>query len=128
MSVTKYIYFNSRDELFKVAISAIVYIEADGNYTRVMLMNDQAAMIGMNLGKMEEFLSSGFAKETSGLARIGKRFIINMKYIFKINLLKQELVLSDQKSFIYTLNISKDALKNLKNILIQSVTVNKQQL
>lgn len=128
MAITKYIYFNSRDELFKVAISAIVYIEADGNYTRVILMNGQAAMIGMNLGKMEEFLLNGFAKETSGLARIGKRFIINMKYIFKINLLKQELVLSDQKSFTYTLNISKEALKNLKNILIQSVTVNKQQL
>ena len=35
----KYIYLNSRDEFLRVDITKIVYFEADGNYTHIILNN-----------------------------------------------------------------------------------------
>lgn len=114
---SKTIYFNSRDELLRVDLSSIVYFEADGNYTRLVSINGLASMICMNLGKMEELLSLRFKDAPKSFARIGKRFIVNLKYVYKVNTLKQELTLSDQTSFTMTLSISKIALKALKELI-----------
>jgi DNA-binding LytR/AlgR family response regulator len=111
------IYFNSRDELLRVDLSSIVYFEADGNYTRMVSVNGLSSMVCMNLGKMEELIAIRF-KDTPGVfARIGKRFIINLRYVYGINTLKQELIMSDQNTFSLTLNISKVALKGLKDLI-----------
>lgn len=125
MADTKYIYFNSRDELYRVSVPEIVYIEAESNYTRIVLANGLHAIVGMNLGKMEQNLSSRLAAETPEFARIGKRFIINMRYLFRINMPRQELVLSDQRTFAHTLNISKEALKNLKDVTMKTIIQNR---
>ncbi len=113
----KNIYFNSRDELLRVDLSSVVYFEADGNYTRFVSVNGLTSMVCMNLGKMEELLSIRFKDAPGSFARIGKRFIVNLKYIYSINTLKQELTLSDQNSFTMTLSISKVALKALKELI-----------
>ncbi len=111
------IYFNSRDELLRVDLSSIVYFEADGNYTRMVSVNGLSSMVCMNLGKMEELIAIRF-KDTPGVfARIGKRFIVNLRYVYGINTLKQELIMSDQNSFSITLSISKVALKGLKDLI-----------
>ncbi len=113
----KTIYFSSRDELLRVDLSSIVYFEADGNYTRFVSMNGLSNMVCMNLGKMEELLGLRFKDAPGTFVRIGKRFIVNMKYVYRINTLKQELTLSDQATFTMTLGISKVALKALKDLI-----------
>lgn len=116
----KVIYFNSRDELIRIDLSLVVYFEADGNYTKFVSANGLTDMVCMNLGKMEELLALRFKDTPGTFARIGKRFIINLKYVYKINTLQQELVMSDQTSFSYKLELSKIALKALKDIIIPS--------
>lgn len=113
----KTIYFSSRDELLRVDLSSIVYFEADGNYTRFVSANGLSSMVCMNLGKMEELLALRFKDAPGSFARIGKRFIINLRYVYGINTLKQELVLSDQSTFTMTLELSKVALKALKELI-----------
>ena len=71
----------------------------------------------MNLGNMEKLLSLRFKDTPGTFIRVGKRFIINLNYIYRVNTLKQELTLSDQRSFVYTLSLSKVALKALKDII-----------
>ena len=115
---SKVIYFNSRDELIRLDLSLVVYFEADGNYTKFVSANGLTDMVCMNLGKMEELLALRFKDSPGAFARIGKRFIINLKYVYKINTLQQELVMSDQTSFSYKLSLSKIALKALKDIII----------
>ena len=70
------VFFNSRDELFRVNLSYIVYFEADGNYTRFVSANGLSNMIYMNLGKIEEFLSFRSSKSaaTKSFARVGKSY------------------------------------------------------
>lgn len=117
--MSEYIYFNSRDELLRLEVINIVYIEADGNYTKIILANGFECMVCMNLGKMEKFLSDRLGEKAKRFARIGKRHIVNLKYLLQISPLRQCLVLSDQKSFKFQLEISKDALKQLKDIIVQ---------
>lgn len=121
------IYFNSRDELLRVDLSSVVYFEADANYTRFVSVNGMASMVYMNLGKMEELLSLRFKDAPGSFARIGKRYIINLRYVYGINTLKQELTLSDQVSFSMTLSISKIALKGLKDLMSPHVLPEKQK-
>ena len=119
--------FNSRDELLRVDLSSVVYFEADGNYTRFVSANGMSDMVCMNLGKMEELLSLRFKDLPGSFVRIGKRFIVNLKHVYRINTLKQELTLSDQKTFTMTLSISKVALKALKEVISPIPTLDKKQ-
>ena len=52
--------------------------------------------------------------------RIGKRYIVNMRYIYQIDVLRQTLTLSDLDKFAFVLQVSKDALKKVKDLYIRS--------
>ena len=114
---TKYIFFNSRDELLRVDLASVVYFEADGNYTRIISVNGLSNMVGINLGRMEELLALRFKDAPGIFARIGKKYILNLSFVYNINTLKQELILSDQRTFCQKLSVSKVALKALKDII-----------
>ena len=113
---TVYLYLNSRDELLRIDISKIVYFEADGNYTNIVLANQLRGVVCMNLARMQEMLSERLKEQASIFARVGKRHIINHTYVYQINVLRQKLVLSDGKRFAFSLDISKEALKKLKEL------------
>ncbi|MBR6827388.1 MAG: LytTR family transcriptional regulator DNA-binding domain-containing protein [Prevotella sp.] len=115
-----YVFFNSRDELQRIEVSKIVYFEAEGNYTTIVMVNKLRASVCMNLGEMERMLASQLGDEARQFMRIGKRFIINMQYVYSIHVLKQQLILSDYDHFAFQVNISKDALKKMKELLLAS--------
>lgn len=117
----KYLLLNSRDELFRMDISTIVYFEADGNYTNFVLSDKVKGAVCMNLSEMQKVLSESLKESASIFARVGKRHIINLTYVYQISVLRQKLVLSDGKVFAYALNISKEALKTLKEMYVISV-------
>lgn len=104
-------------------ISKIVYFEADGNYTHIILCNKLRGVICMNLAQMEKTLTERLKEKANCFARIGKRYIINMNYIYQINVLKQRLVLSDYSSFAFQVEISREALKKLKEIVRNIKTI-----
>jgi len=113
-----YIFFNSRDELQRIDVSKIVYFEADGNYTDIVMVNKLKASVCMNLGEMEKAIAEQIGEESRHFMRIGKRFIINMQYVYSINVLKQQLILSDYDHFAFQVNISKEALKKMKELML----------
>jgi DNA-binding LytR/AlgR family response regulator len=115
-----YIFFNSRDELHRIEVSKVVYFEADGNYTDIVMVNKLRASVCMNLGEMEKALAEQLGPTDKTFMRIGKRFIINMQYIYQINVLKQQLILSDYDHFAFQISISKDALKKMKELMLQT--------
>lgn len=113
-----YVFFNSRDELLRIDVSKIVYFEADGNYTDIVMVNKLRASVCMNLGEMEKAIAVQIGDGSKIFMRIGKRFIVNMKYVYSINVLKQQLVLSDYDHFAFQVSISKDALKKMKDLML----------
>ena len=119
MNPVRYIYFNSRDTFFRIALSQIVFFAADKNYTLLQLTNGQKLAFTFSLQKMEQYLSEKLNGDAKIFARIGKSYIINLNYIYQIDIVKQKLHLFDpatQKKFM--LDISKDALRNLRKIFI----------
>ena len=111
--------FNSRDEMLRIDVSRIVYFEADGNYTYIVTCNKIKSAVCMNLGQMEDVLAERLKEKKSIFARIGKKYIVNLGFVYKINPLKKQLVLTDFTNFVYQLDVSKEALKSLKEIMVQ---------
>ena len=69
---------------------------------------------------MEKALAEQLGPTDKTFMRIGKRFIINMQYIYQINVLKQQLILSDYDHFAFQISVSKDALKKMKELMLQT--------
>ena len=115
----KYLYLNSRDELYKIDIAKIVYFEAEGNYTNFYLSNKLKGAVCMNLAQMQKLIKDNLQEAGAVFARVGKRHIINLDY--QISVLKQKLVLSDGEVFVYPVSISKDALKKLKEMYVNTL-------
>lgn len=118
----KYLYLNSRDELYKIDIAKIVYFEAEGNYTNFYLSNKLKGEVCMNLSQMQKLINDNLKEAGVVFARVGKRHIINLDYVYQISVLKQKLVLSDGEVFAYAVGISKEALKKLKDMYVSSLT------
>ena len=118
----RYLFLNSRDELFRMDVSKIVYFEADGNYTRFVLSDKVKGSVCMNLSEMQKLLTDSLKESASIFARVGKRHIVNLTYVYQISVLRQKLVLSDGEVFAYALDVSKEALKTLKEMYLQSIT------
>ena len=124
MNMTKYLYLNSRDEFFRVDISKIVCFESDGNYTDIVLANKIKASISMNLAQMHTILNENLKDRSAVFARIGKRHIINLNYVYHIAVPRQELMLSDGGNFEYRVKVSKEALKKLKEMYVSGLAPN----
>ena len=120
--MAEYIYFKSRDELLRFDSSAIVYFEAQGNYTKIVLANGFESLLCMNLAKMQERITQRLQEKAKRFLRVGKSHIINTSYLLQVTPLRQKLVLSDQKTFCYELSVSKDALRKFMDIVIESKT------
>lgn len=118
----KFLYLNSRDEFFRVDISRIVYFEADGNYTNIILSNKLKGVVCMNLSQMQSVLSANLKESANIFARIGKSHIINLNYVYHISILRQRLTLSDGMNFEYVLTVSKDALRKLRELFISGLS------
>ena len=117
---TKYLYFNSRDELYRIDMRSIVYIEADGNYTHIVLRNGQRGTVCVSLMQMQGILDAKLEEHAAIFARVGKRYIINLQYVYHINSQKQHLSLSDGISFNYETSLSKEALRGLKELFVSN--------
>ena len=114
------VYFNSRDRLIRLDIHKIVYFEGDGNYTNIVTANKQKVCITLNLAHTEEALASQLGENARHFMRIGKRFIVNMNYIYQVDIQKQVLMLSDCENFLFHMPVSKDALKAVKELVIRT--------
>ena len=114
-----YLFLNSRDELLRLDIHNIVYFEPDGNYTNIISANKLKGVVCANLAQMQKMLSERLKEGASVFARVGKKYIINLSHIYAINTVRQYVILSDGATFAYQLNIGKDALKELKHIMIE---------
>ena len=116
------ILFNTRDELIKVDIDKMVYAMAEDNYVHLYFRNNQSVMVCTTLQSLEQLILNVISRNKKGVyTRIGRRYIVNNDYITQINILKQQLILSDLDAIEpIVLKASKEALKQLKQSIIDS--------
>lgn len=124
----KILLFNTRDELTRIRLDRVCYFESDGNYTTVYFSNGVKTSLLTSLVHLEELISDVFAGNRNVFIRISKKYIVNSAYIFQINVLRQRLILSDLVGpTVYTLPVSKEALKSLKSLYMPGSGANLQK-
>jgi DNA-binding LytR/AlgR family response regulator len=113
------IFSNSGTELLKVHPEDIIYIEADGNYCRMHLRGGFEQQLWFNRQRFISIISSQLRDEQPTFIVVGRSFIINLAYIFRINPVQSELVLFDSvKPEQMSLHASQEALNKLKKEIL----------
>jgi DNA-binding LytR/AlgR family response regulator len=101
-------------ELLRVPADRLIYIEADGNYSHVVTQDGRRAMVSFQLGQIEDLIDQQLGDAGSRFSRVGRGLIINMDYIYSIDISKQSVVLSDCLRFRHELTASREVLIKLK--------------
>lgn len=104
-------------DLVRIAPDRIVYIAADGNYSTLVQADNEVRMLSFQLGQIEKMMLSQLGSDGNMFIRIGKSLIINRSFISYINVPKQKLTLSDVATFSHTVTASKEALRELKELI-----------
>ena len=108
--------FKWRDELIQVNPDDIVYFQADGNYSNMMLTSKKEQLLTMNLSKVQLKLNEQLGLQSELFERVGRDLIIRKDFIYSIQTLRKKLVLSVPNSDkFFELEVSKEALKKLKD-------------
>lgn len=115
--MTKQLIISTSNDLVRIAPDRIVYVSSDGNYSTLVQADGEMRMLSFQLGQIEKMIASQLGSEGNSFIRIGKSLIINRSYIYYINVPKQKLVLSDVSTFSHTVTASREALKQLKELL-----------
>lgn len=113
------IFSNSGTELLKVRPEDIVYIEADGNYCRMYLRGGFEQQLWFNRQRFISIISNQLRDEKPTFIVVGRSYIINLAYIFRINPVQSELMLFDSsKPEQISLHASQEALNKLKKEIL----------
>ncbi len=106
------------NELVRIKPERVVYVESDGNYSTMVLHDKTEQVFTMNLAHCQLLMEEQLGKEAMTFIRLGKQLIVNRAYIFKINVNKQQLIMSNTEvNNAFTLQASKEALKQLKALI-----------
>lgn len=115
------LFFSTRDELIKINLRHVIFCEADDNYSHVYFSNGVKATLLCTLSNLEQLIDEKLKGKAQPFVRIGKRYIVNTTYIFQINTLRKKLLLTSFYSpQLYTLSVSKEALKKLKDLYLSN--------
>lgn len=114
----KVLIISNANELVRVKPERVVYVESDGNYSTMVLHDKTELVFTMNLAHCQQLMEEQLGKEAMTFIRLGKQLIVNRAYIFKINVNKQQLIMSNTEvNNAFTLQASKEALKQLKALI-----------
>lgn len=119
--MTKYLIISTSSDLVRIAPDRIVCISSDGNYSTLVQADGEMRMLSFQLGQIEKMIERQLTGGENTFIRIGKSLIINRSYIYYINIPKQKLVLSDVASVNHTLSASREALRQLKELIDKEV-------
>lgn len=99
---------NTRTGYVFINPAEIVYIEADGNYSKLHLVNDKLEITTMSLGMLEKKIDPGV------FFRVSRSYIINMKCITRVDRKHNTCELENNGS-VYTIKIPAQKIKLLED-------------
>ena len=113
----KCLIITTTNDLLRLQYDNIVYITSDGNYSQFLLSGGDMRMVTVQLGQIERLIERQLGVFGRLFIRIGKSLIINRDYIYYININQQRLELNDKVNQKYTVQASREALKQLKLVI-----------
>lgn len=111
----RHIIISKGTELVRVPLDCLMYVEADGNYSKIVTKDGRERLVLLQLGQVEDLIAEQIDEFEGEILRLGRKYIINLNYIHVIDVSRQVLVISDCAGSYYKLEASKDALTKLKS-------------
>ena len=110
----KHIVISKGTELLRVPADRLMYISSDGNYSNVVTLDGRTRLVSLQLGQIEDLIGEQMGDGGENFLRLGRSLIINIDYIYFIDVAKQQLVLSDCNGSWHELTASREVLIKLK--------------
>lgn len=101
-------------ELLRIPAHRLVYVSADGNYSEVVTQDNRRRIVSYQLGQIEDIIGDQLGDDGSNFIRLGRGLIINLDFVYWVDVAKQVLILSDCSSCYHELNASREVLLKLK--------------
>ena len=114
--------FSTTTELLRIPAGAVVYVQADGNYSSIVTADGLEHVLTLQIGQVERRIADMTGAGDRRFIRIGKSLIVNSDFISFVNVARQKLIMSDCRTFTRELSASREALRSLKEVL-ESVPV-----
>jgi DNA-binding LytR/AlgR family response regulator len=102
--------FNLRTGLLIIDPGDLIYCEADGNYTHLILTNGKSEMVSFNLGLVEKEL------EGKGFFRLNRSVLVNIDHVIKIDTRNKTCELKYDHSYV-KFKVSQAKIKELQAII-----------
>ena len=115
--MNRYLVISSSVDLVRVAPGDLVFVSSDGNYCTLVFTYGESRVVTLQLGQIEQLIERQLPPDDNSFIRIGKSLIINRNYISYVNPGKQQLSLADGRSASHTLTASREALRQLKELI-----------
>ena len=121
MVQNEHIVITTSVDLLRVAAGELVYAEADGNYTTLVLADGDRRVVTLQLGQLERLMAQQMPRAATGYVRIGKSLIVSLANVRYIHPGKGVLELRNPAGAKYELSASREALRALKEMMERNI-------
>ena len=100
------------DEMYLINLEMVMYFQADDHYSHVYYATGATFMISYGLSQIETFIAEQHPHQSNFL-RLGRKYVVNISFLFHINTVKQIILLTDLNGTSHSLHIAKPVLRDL---------------
>ena len=126
-SMSEFITISKGTEFLRIPADHLVYISADGNYSNVVTRDGKSALVSFQLGQVEDLIADQLGDGGGQFIRLGRGLIINILFVYRIDIATQELVLSDCNGCYHELSASREVLIKLKAYMETLIKMENEQ-
>ena len=101
-------------EMLCVPVDRLVYVFSDGNYSTVVTQDSRQHIVSYQLGQVASLIEEQIGDAASRFTRLGRCLIVNVDFVYFIDISKQTLILSDCLNFYKELSAPREPLIKLK--------------
>ena len=114
------LYFNSRDEMTCIDTDLIAVVQANGNYSRVIYITKREVMLSHGISRMEEILNANKTPDNR-FVRLGRSILVNHRFFYKVDVTRQQVILSDGTKEEIRLKLPKNIVKTYQKAIALSL-------
>ncbi len=112
--MSRFITISKGTEFLRIPADHLVFISADGNYSNVVTRDGKSALVSFQLGQVEDLIADQLGDGGGQFIRLGRGLIINIHFVYRIDIATQQLILSDCNGCYHELSASREVLIKLK--------------
>ena len=112
--MSRFITISKGTEYLRIPADHLVFISADGNYSNVVTRDGKSALVSFQLGQVEDLIADQLGDGGGQFIRLGRGLIINIHFVYRIDIATHQLVLSDCNGCYHELSASREVLIKLK--------------